>query len=184
MRTSTGMIRFVGADPYRDSVAPSYPSRMVRRSFLGLLGTTSIMLVSGATRSVRAPPLDGPGRPPIEAPSSSDISLDPSRDFSETHTWVAGGSPVNLSGCSGLMVIRKTPSNPCPVLALSTAPSAAGILVLGGTAGTIHVHMRRAALAALVGSPGASYVLSLDFPNGMRGNLLEGRVHIGPNGSC
>jgi len=142
------------------------------------------MLVSGATKGARAPPPDEPRGAPREELGSCDILLDPSRNFSETHTWVAGGSPVNLSGCSGLMVIRKIPSDPRPLLALSTEPSAAGILVLGGAAGTVRVHIRRTALAALVGVPQASYVLSLDFPSGMRRNLLEGRVHVEPHGSC
>jgi hypothetical protein len=178
------MIRFSRTDPFRGAMAPPYTPEMVRRVFLGLLASTSFMLVASPMRRVGWQPLLGLGAPRVEALGSWDIFLDRSRDFSDTHTWIAGGAPVDLTGCSASLAIRKAPPDAHPAIALSTTPGLHGLVALGGSLGTIHIRMTKVAMAALADASRASYALVIDFPNGMRTNLLEGRVHVNDKGNC
>ena len=79
--------------------------RMVRRAFLGLLATIPVMLAT-MRRAGRSLPLNGlDALPPPQALGTCDMFLDAWRDFADTHTWLAAGTPVDLTGSSASMVI-------------------------------------------------------------------------------
>lgn len=50
--------------------------------------------------------------------------------------WIAGGVPVDFTGCTAVFALRVTPSDASPLLQISTTPTANGQLVLGTASGS------------------------------------------------
>jgi hypothetical protein len=75
-----------------------------------------------------------------------DFTIVTNTDFSRTLTWNdANGNPVNLSGWSAHMQVRSWPT---PSL-LADISTTAGTIGLGGSAGTITLHIAASVTAAI-----------------------------------
>lgn len=80
-----------------------------------------------------------------------DLTVDENADFVLSPAWIwlsAAGSPIDLTGYTASMMVRKAIADTTPLLTLS---SGSGI-TLGATAGTIVVSITQAQVNALVAS--------------------------------
>jgi len=101
--------------------------------------------------------------PIIELPYTYNLPLYQYADFiSPVFTWYAGGSLVNLSGWSAQLMIRNAPTDPSPLVSISTTPNLQGLIALGGAAGTIQFQLYHAVYPAalLVGEQGYTMLLT------------------------
>ena len=125
---------------------------------------------------------------------SLDLEADQFADFTYLFPpWLVGAPPlpVDFTGASATMAWRVSPTDASPLLAVSTAPSAAGSLVLGPVAmgpsgavpaGAIQANVSRASLgAAISGITLAWYDLLIVWANGQTTDYAFGRVvlHLG-----
>lgn len=105
-------------------------------------------------------------------------------DFARTLTWKTGASsssavPVDLTGWTAELTAREVASSSDAILSISTTSSAQGLIVLGGTAGTIALSVPNAVTATL--PPGAFvYALMMISPSGLRTVLASGRLTVEP----
>jgi len=105
------------------------------------------------------------------------ITLDKGASYDQVFVWKDSNSdPVDLTGYSASMVIRRdTTNNPI----LTTLSTESGQITLGGTAGTITVEMSASATDDLPAGR-HSYVLELTSESGYVTRLLKGRVVVVP----
>jgi hypothetical protein len=98
--------------------------------------------------------------------------------FRDVVTWKVGtpAQPVDLTGCMARMHIRAKVDSPSFLLALTTEN---GGLTLGGTAGTIAMHLTATQTAAITWASGV-YDLEILFPNGDVRRLFYGSVVVSP----
>ncbi len=121
-----------------------------------------------------------------------DLELDAACGFAETFTWyqqgavvidgaVASGTPMDLSGASSAqLMIRQNATDASPLVSISTTPNASGSILLGGSAGTIAVSIKAAALAAFAGGLQARYDLLVFWSSGASPTkVLSGAAFIG-----
>jgi hypothetical protein len=117
-------------------------------------------------------------------------------DLSISMTWLDdNGNPVNLTGYSMKLSIRRAPSTPAPILTLLSSSMTGSRIVLGGTAGTIDlifshadtVQMAPAGLPLPNSNVGAVGVYQIGFQDlqytdasGNVGYLFEGPVYLDP----
>jgi hypothetical protein len=120
--------------------------------------------------------------PRRQALGTCDMLVDPSREFFDTHTWLAAETPVDLTGSSGSMLISTASDR--PLLRLSSSTASEGGLTLGGVAGTIDVRITKAGIALLSAVRQASYLLSIHFADGTTVGLLQGVIYVNQDGSC
>ena len=86
------------------------------------------------------------------------------------------GAPIDLTGCSASMMIRRAYDDAAPLVSLSTT---AGGIVLGGAAGTILISVDSSVTALLPAGTAVYDLLLLDsLGNPMR--LVQGNVTISP----
>jgi hypothetical protein len=106
-----------------------------------------------------------------------------SRDFIETHTWIAGENPVDLTGCAAHLLVGSgsDPSN--RVVAISTTARAEGAITLGRGAGTVRLQLTTAAIQWLRSMASPTFALHVTFPSGIVVKLLQGNVSFHENGS-
>ena len=86
------------------------------------------------------------------------------------------GAPVDLTGYSARMQVRKTISTEAVVVELSTSN---GSISLQGVTGAIELHLRAAQTSALTGKAGV-YDLELESADGTVTRLLYGDVTLSP----
>lgn len=109
------------------------------------------------------------------AAGTYDLELEQGATFALTVTWRDSASaPINLTGYTARMQIRKTVSAPTTILSLTDAN---GGLTLGGAAGTIAIAISATQTAAITASAGV-YDLELVAANGFVTRVLEGSVNI------
>jgi hypothetical protein len=88
-------------------------------------------------------------------------------------------SPINLTGFTARMALKVAKNAPDPpIIALTTTN---GRIVLGGTAGTIHLHIVASDTSSIPAVPTDStyyYDLELVNPAGFVERLLEGQVVV------
>lgn len=110
------------------------------------------------------------------APFRRNLTIYQGASFDELFTWKAGKppTPVDLTGCSALMHVRAQLDSADVLLTLSTA---AGGIVLGGTAGTVRLLLTPTATAALTWQRGV-YDLEISFGAGSVRRLLRGNVKV------
>jgi hypothetical protein len=87
------------------------------------------------------------------------IDLSTVADFTpEAWWWYADGTPVDMTGCTAALALRVTPTDAAPLFAISTTPSAAGVIVLGtlggGNPGLVQIAISRS-VWAIVAAAGA-----------------------------
>jgi hypothetical protein len=109
------------------------------------------------------------------------FEIEKGADFQRTITWLAGESmtPVNTSGYTGLLQVRKSPSSPDILLELSSTPGSDGSIDFGGADGTITLEIDSTVTSALSWSGRAYYDL-LVWKDAVETRLLEGRVGLSP----
>lgn len=99
-------------------------------------------------------------------------------DYAQQLIWRDNGvTPVNLTGFTARMQIRKRVSSETPFIELTTEN---GGITLGGALGTIDLHMTPAQTAALSWRGEAVYDLELVPANGAVTRLMEGKVILSP----
>lgn len=104
-----------------------------------------------------------------------DFYIEQGATFNKTITWNDGNSvPVNLSGYTARMQIRKSFSSDTPILTLTTEN---GHIALGGALGTITLTLQAADTEPLETFCGV-YDLELESASGFVTRLLEGQVTI------
>lgn len=103
-----------------------------------------------------------------------DLYIDQGATFERVITWKqTNGTPVDLTGYSARMQIRRTKSNETALVSLTNANG----ITLGGTSGTIAISISAAVTEALTFRR-AVYDLELVSPNGSVYRLLQGAVAL------
>jgi len=94
-----------------------------------------------------------------------------------TLTWLAGGTPVNLTGYQARMQVRESYDASTPILSLTAGTG----ITLGGTAGTIYLEASATTTAAFDGVPNKQYIYDLELENaGIETRLVEGTFTVNP----
>lgn len=107
-----------------------------------------------------------------------DFTCNQGATFDRTVTWKdADGSPVDVSGFTARMHVRRSAQNPQTQAELASDD---GSIVLGGAAGTVQLILTAAQTAALPAAP-LVYDLELTAPSGTVTRLIEGRFNIKAN---
>lgn len=111
------------------------------------------------------------------AAAQHDITIEQGATFQMNLVWKdAGGTPINLTGYSARMQVRRTYRADTAELSL-TSPS--GGITLGGALGTIAIIATAAQTAAITVLVGV-YDLELVDAGGTVTRLIEGAVTISP----
>ena len=108
------------------------------------------------------------------------LEIDQGATFDKTFTWLTGTKakavPVDLTGCKARSHFREDIESDEVLIGLSTEN---GRIVLGGTAGTIHLFISAADTAAM-NWQSAVYDLEIEFPNGTVIRRMTGSVVVSP----
>lgn len=110
------------------------------------------------------------------AASKFNIKVEQGATFSLPITWKAGepAVPVNLTGCTARMQIRKKLEDPVVLLELTTAN---GRIALGGITGVITLALTATETAELTWGAGV-YDLEIVFGTNVVRRLLVGNVSV------
>lgn len=103
-----------------------------------------------------------------------DITAEQGATFARTITWRdASATPINLTGCTAKMQVRKSVDADTAVLTLS---SSSGI-TLGGTAGTVALEVTSTKMSQV---PAGLYYYDLELTNvsGKVTRLLQGKFTV------
>lgn len=108
-----------------------------------------------------------------------DLQVDQGEDFSfTTIPWIEDGVPVDFTGATARMMVRRTVDSDEVLVSITTTPDTPGSIVLHGTAGTATINLSNVATTGL--PYGASRQdLFIDFPSGKSRKLLTGRFLVG-----
>ncbi len=111
------------------------------------------------------------------AAAKHDILIEQGATFRLNLVWKdSAGVPVNLTGYSARMQVRRSLNSSEPLLNLTTSN---GAITLGGAAGTIAV-VAAATLTDDINARSAVYDLELQSADGTVTRLIEGRATISP----
>lgn len=111
------------------------------------------------------------------AAGKRDIYIEQGATFRLNLLWKDSlGNPVNLTGYSARMQVRRAYNNPYTLLSLTSSD---GTITLGGSLGTIVVD-GPALLTEEMSSRVGVYDLELESADGTVTRLLEGKVTISP----
>lgn len=119
----------------------------------------------------------------------TDIALDQYADAKCCWIWRTGPdsqgsySLVDLTGCTARLMVRANPGDANPVVSLTTVANAQGVIVLGGSAGTVAVTFNKAIFTqATPLGPGtkSAWSLMIDHPDGTSTELLGGTLWVLP----
>jgi hypothetical protein len=91
-----------------------------------------------------------------------DITIEQGATFDETFTWNdSAGAPMNLTGFTGLMMLREEGKDGTLTFTFSTSPASIdGSIILGGAAGTIRL---LASFTLTGGIPKGRYAYDLEL---------------------
>jgi hypothetical protein len=114
----------------------------------------------------------------MQAPGKLDLELFAGATFNYELTYIAGGTPVDLSGYSARMQVRKGVDSVDPVFDLTVGDG----ITLGGTAGTIDLFISPEDSEALNVRRVESWVydLELEDEDGKVTRLIEGAFLVSP----
>lgn len=104
------------------------------------------------------------------------IKVEQGATYHQVLTWSADGSPVNLTGWTARMQVRKTLPDPAIVWSLTTEN---GGITLGGADGTVALDITATDTDNLPGGY-AVYDLELVSPGGTVKRLLQGSFTVSP----
>lgn len=104
------------------------------------------------------------------------LDIDQGSDFSKPFTWRAGDplTPVDLTGCTARMHVRRDLESPTILLDLTTEN---GGILLGGTTGTVEIVINAAQTEGITWTE-AVYDLEIVFSTGRVRRLLKGAVEV------
>jgi hypothetical protein len=105
-----------------------------------------------------------------------DLTINQGSTFRKGFLWKAGSppTPVDLTGVTARMQVRRKPDAPHVLLEFSTAN---GTIVLGGNTGTIELVLTSVATAQLNFESGM-YDLILTMPSGDVWRFVQGRLKV------
>lgn len=114
----------------------------------------------------------------MAAPLKHPLKIYQGATFRDVTTWRAGApaQPVDLTGCTARMQVRQRIDAPAVLAELNTTN---GGVMLGGTAGTITLHLTAVQTAAIAWTSGV-YDLEVVFPSGDVRRLFYGTVTVSP----
>lgn len=69
-------------------------------------------------------------------PGDVEIWIPTDADGAWQWNWIAGGAPVDMTGCTATLNLSITPDDAAPTLSVSTTANAAGLLTLGTAGGS------------------------------------------------
>lgn len=112
-------------------------------------------------------------------PAELDLVIYQGATFRRTFTWKTGSSltPVNLTGFTARMQVRKKITDPDPVISLTT--SNGGIVLTNPTAGEFEIVITDTLTSALTIKTGV-YDLEFVAPGGDVSRLMQGAVEVSP----
>lgn len=102
-----------------------------------------------------------------------ELPIPKGQDLDPGWVWAIDGTPVDLTGASARMQLRRTLASTEVLQELSTAD---GTIVLGGAAGTIQLALPGATTANLSGE--GVYDLVITFASGKVKRLMSGRFVV------
>jgi hypothetical protein len=106
---------------------------------------------------------------------TEDNAIQQGATFTRSFVWKsASGTPVDLTGYSAQMQVRKSVTSPDVIVELSTANSR---IVLGGALGTIVLTLTALQTSAITAKAGV-YDLELSASDGVVTRFLAGEVEI------
>ena len=104
-----------------------------------------------------------------------DNAIQQGATFTKSFAWKnSGGVPINLTGYTAQMQVRKSVTSPDVIVELSTLN---GAIVLGGAAGTVVLSLTALQTAAITAKSGV-YDLELKTAGGEVTRFLSGSVEI------
>lgn len=106
------------------------------------------------------------------------LRIDQGATLRKRFVWRSGplAAPVDLTGYSARMQIRSSAASATVLASLTTADAS---ITLGGTAGTIDLHITAAQTAAFTWTTGV-WDLELESPTGDVRRLLSGTAEVTP----
>jgi hypothetical protein len=107
-------------------------------------------------------------------------TLEQGTDVNMIFTWTSNGSPVDLTGYSAHLTVASANATAQTRTIYLDLTSAAGGLVLGGTAGTIQIVITNTVTSMLFWQGAAAWDLKLTAPSGKVTRLLQGMVLFSP----
>lgn len=114
------------------------------------------------------------------------LQIDQDAD-STSYSWTLlkpDKTPADLTSATARMMIRVLPSDPAPIVSITSSLTASGQITLGGVLGTVSLNITKAATALLVAQGPAQvmakylYDLFVDFPNGTSLAVVAGTVNV------
>lgn len=96
------------------------------------------------------------------------LELNQGEDWADEYLWEIDDEPVDLTGSTAKMQLRRVPGGSLVLEASTTA----GTLTLGGVAGTIAVNIPAATMSGLKGQ--GVYDLEITFASGRVHRFMEG----------
>lgn len=87
--------------------------------------------------------------------SNFTLNLDQGADTNLTFVWLQSTnpalppSPVDIAGFTAECMVRIQPSDPSPLISVSTTPNSQGQIILGGVNGTVQLQITNAATSSL-----------------------------------
>lgn len=107
------------------------------------------------------------------AAGTYNILIEQGATYDQTFTWTVNGSPVNLTGYSGRMQLRRSADSPTVIFDVAVN----GTFTLGGAAGTIRVVIPATQTSTI---PADHYVYDLELQSGsgVVTRLLQGAVTV------
>jgi hypothetical protein len=113
----------------------------------------------------------------MQTPGKLDLVAYQGASWDYTLTWLAGGTPVDLTGYQARMQVRESYDSTATILSLTAGTG----ITLGGTAGTIYLEADATTTAGFDGVPNKQFIYDLELENaGIVTRLVEGTFTINP----
>lgn len=104
------------------------------------------------------------------------ITIEQGATFRLSLIWKSGGVPVDITGWTARMMVKRRYGDTAPLLSFTTEN---GAIVLGGAAGTVEVTGLATLTDDIPAKPGV-WDIELESPTGYVKRLLEGPAVITP----
>lgn len=113
----------------------------------------------------------------MQAPGKLDLVAYQGASWDYTLTWLAAGTPVDLTGYDARMQVRESYDSHDVILNLTAGTG----ITLGGTAGTIYLEASATTTAGFDPTPNKQFLYDLELESaGVVTRLVEGTFTINP----
>jgi hypothetical protein len=113
----------------------------------------------------------------MQTPGKLDLVAYQGASWDYTLTWLAGGTPVDLTNYDARMQVRESYDSTAVILDLVAGTG----ITLGGTAGTIYLEASATVTAGFDGTPNKQFIYDLELESaGVVTRLVEGTFTINP----